>query len=628
MCGLAGQFRLDGRPVQVERVQAAARRLAHRGPDDAQCFSDSIAALAFRRLSILDISGGRQPFLSEDGRWTLVFNGEIYNHPALKEEFESRGERYRTRSDAETILRLFMREGESAVKRLEGMFALAIYDAKKREIMLARDHMGVKPLYYHCDGQSISFASELRALSLLLPDLRPDPAAVVDYLGYGLVHAPRTILDSALKLPPGHLLRFNERGLVVERFWELPSRASMKARAEVSSSEAEAETERLLIASVRSQLLSDVPVGSFLSGGVDSSLITAIMARACKEKVRTFSIGFSGARAGLDESAHARAVARYLGTEHHELVLPASVLDDAAALSECLDEPVADSAILPTYLLARHAREQVKVVLTGEGADEIFGGYDRYKAAWLSEQVSALPSWSRGPAAALARCMGKGRVFQGLPYADLEHWARTSAHGDVEDFASVLSPAFAEACRRPDPFEWLKDFDEPHSLAAVQAFDLRTVLCDALLMKADKATMRASLEARVPFLDRRLVEYALGLPAGLKLKRFKGKHLLRRVAAKYLPKAIAFRRKHGFVVPWEEWVRSPRSAFIDDLLTDSGFQALGIFDMEALRSMRVQLRAGSQAVDAGLFYRIVVLGLWWKGLSSRHPGESRNLATA
>ncbi|MFA6030290.1 MAG: asparagine synthase (glutamine-hydrolyzing) [Elusimicrobiota bacterium] len=621
MCGFAGQFRLDGKLPEAERVEAAAERLAHRGPDDAAAFRDERAALSFRRLSILDLANGRQPMSSADGRFTLVFNGEIYNHPVLKEELEARGVRYRTRSDAETVLHLFALHGEEAFRRLEGMFAVAVYDAHKRALTLARDPIGVKPLYYHFDGGTLAFASELRALAALLPHERIDPAAATDYLCYGLVHAPRTILEAALKLPPGHWLRLDAQGLRVEKYWELPSRhAGRHPRREVGFAEALAETERLLIASVREQLLSDVPVGAFLSGGVDSSLIAALMTRATRAKVETFNIGFSGARAGLDESAHARAVARYLGTEHHELVLPAAVLDDVAGLAECLDEPVADSAILPTYLLAKYARKRVKVVLTGEGADELFGGYNRYKAAWLSEAVAAMPAWGRRPAAALARGFGRGRLFEGIPYADLASWGRSSAHGDPEQYAIVLKPEFRAASHRIDALEWLKDYDEPHTLAGAQGFDLRTVLCDALLMKADKATMRASLEARVPFLDRRLVEYALGLPGSVKMRRLKGKYLLRRIAAKYLPRPIAFRRKHGFVVPWEEWVRSPKNSFLEDLLADRGFEGLGVFDVPRLRAMLAHLRAGSREIDTGLLYRIAVLGLWWRGLRSLpHP---------
>jgi asparagine synthase (glutamine-hydrolysing) len=547
---------------------------------------------------------------TEDGRATIVFNGEIYNHPLLKASLEAQGERFRTRSDTETILRLYAREGRSALRRLEGMFALAVFDSGDGRAVLARDLFGVKPLYYHCDGRTLSFASELRALAALLPEIRLDASAVLDYLSYGIVHAPRTILKGAFKLPPGCLLSFGPGGLEIERFQELEAEASAGA---ASLGEAASEIEARLRASVRGQLLSDVPVGAFLSGGVDSSLLTALMVQESGRRVQTFSIGFSGARAGLDESAHARAVARSLGTEHHELVLPAGVLDGAGELARCLDEPIADSAILPTHLLSRFARERVKVVLSGEGADELFAGYNRYKAAFLSESAERLPAWLRPAARAAARRMGRGRIFRGIPYREMRDWAKTAAHAEPPAYEHLLSPEFRESAKGLDPFSWLDAFDGPHSLAGAQAFDLKTVLCDALLMKVDKASMAASLEARVPFLDRRLAAYALGLPGSLKLRLLKGKFVLRRLAARHVPWGIAMRRKHGFIVPWEEWVRSPGNSRLDEMLRAREFQALGIFDARRLRELLSNLRAGSEG-DPGIFYRVAVLWLWYEAL--------------
>ncbi|MEE8425074.1 MAG: asparagine synthase C-terminal domain-containing protein, partial [Elusimicrobiota bacterium] len=352
------------------------------------------------------------------------------------------------------------------------------------------------------------------------------------------------------------------------------------------------------------------PVGAFLSGGVDSSLITAIMCRASKGKVKTFSIGFQGARAGLDESSHARAVARYLGTEHYELILPADVLSKIDDLFEALDEPIADSAILPTLLLSRFARKHVKVVLTGEGADELFAGYNRYKAAYLSDRVKGVPAWGRGAAAAIARRLGRGRIFSDLPHRGVGAWAKAFAHSADAAHANILDKEFLNKSARVDPWEWLKNPEEPASLAAAQAFDLRTVLCDSLLMKVDKSTMRAGLEARVPYLDRRLVEYAIQLPNSTKIRRLKGKYALRRLAKKYLPRPIAWRKKHGFVVPWEEWIRDPGSERLDAFVRSGA----GPFDRAHLQWMRDDLKAGGGQADAGLFFRAAVLGLWLESL--------------
>ena len=613
MCGLCGFFSVSGAPADRSAVERMTAALVHRGPDDEGFHFDGPAGLGFRRLSILDLERGHQPMLSDDGRLAVVFNGEVYNHLELRRLLP--GAAFKTHSDTETILRLYEKEGPDAFKRLVGMFAVAVWDSRKNELTLARDPLGIKPLYYSFDGKRLLFASELRALIAGGVSRALYHAAVIDYLSYGKVHAPRTILRDALKLPPGSLLRLSPSGLKVERYWKLPRRAPLK----IGLREAEDVLDRVLSEAVKGAMLSDVPVGAFLSGGVDSSLIAAYMVRhAGKERVQTFSVGFSGADSGVDESAWAKKVAAHLGTEHHALTLPATVLEKLEDSIGLLDEPIADSAILPTYLLAKHARERVKVVLTGEGADELFAGYNRYKAAWVNENLKRLPSPLRGLAAPLARRLGKGQVFDSLPMAGARDWAEATASARPDDLRAILRPEFWEAASALDPLEWLKDLEPPmERLNDALAFDLQTVLCDSLLMKADKSTMRASLEARVPFLNAPVVEHSAELPASLKIRYFKGKYLLRKVAARYLPSDVVWRKKHGFIVPWEAWVRDPKNAAAERLLSARS----EIFDQSRLRLFRDQLARGSRDVEAGLFFRALVLGLWLESIET--PATAR-----
>jgi len=612
MCGICGVYNADQSPAGLDVVRRMRERLIHRGPDDEGEFAAGPAALGFRRLSILDLEGGHQPMSSDDGKITLVFNGEIYNHPELKSQLEAAGARYRTRTDTETILKLYERDGAQAFRRLVGMFAVALWDSGKREFLLVRDPVGIKPVYYSFDGKTLFFSSELRSLLSAGLDTTLDHAGVLDYLAYGKVHAPRTIFRDILKLPPGHLLKIGTDGLKLERYWRLPKRAPIK----IGLEEAVDQLDHLLSDAVKGAMLSDVPVGAFLSGGVDSSLIAAYMTRhAGSRKVQTFSVGFEGAASGVDESGFARQAAAHLGTEHHELMLPAGVLDQLQDSIGLLDEPIADSAILPTFLLSQFARKSVKVVLTGEGADELFAGYNRYKAAWLNEKLQDLPAWGRRLAAPVARRLGKGTVFDGLPFADARQWALATASARPSELRAVLSPDFWETSRQSDPLEWLKEFDAMDDLNDALAFDLGTVLCDSLLMKVDKSTMRASLEARVPFLNVPVIEYAAGLPSSFKIRHFKGKYLLRRVAERHMPKELAWRRKHGFIVPWEAWVRGRGNAAVDSLLSSSGLGSRGIFDMDRLKLFHEELVRGSHEVEAGLFFRIAILGLWLESLT-------------
>jgi asparagine synthase (glutamine-hydrolysing) len=608
VCGICGVFDLTGRPASRELVWRMRGRLAHRGPDDEGDFYDGALGLGFRRLSILDLEGGHQPMSTVDGNLTIAFNGEIYNHKELRG-----GHRYRTSSDTESLLYAYADHGLDAFRWARGMFAAAIWDKRQQELVLVRDPLGIKPLYYSFDGKRLLFSSELRSLMAAPIDDSLDAAAVLDYLAYGKVHAPRTIVRDALKLMPGHVLRLSVRGLSIERYWHPPKARTIGRK--MSLRTAVDRLDELLTDSVKAHLLSDVPLGSFLSGGVDSSLITAIMSRQTFRKVQTFSVGFDGPGVS-DETAYAAEAAKAIGTEHHELRLPSTILEKMEDAVGLLDEPIGDSALLPTFLLSQHARKSVKVVLTGEGADELFAGYDRYKAAWINERLRRMPPALRRMATPVARRLGKGEVFRKLPVQDARGWADATASADFEAVSRLLTPEFSGSAHRAESLEWLKDFGPFETLHDALDFDLRTVLCDSLLMKVDKSTMRASLEARVPFLDTRVVEFAAGLPSSFKIRRFKGKFLLRLVAQRYIPRKLAWRRKHGFIVPWEPWVRDAKNESVRRVLNDPAFARLGVFNVGRLQMFHQALSMGSRDVEAGLFFRVMMLGLWLESCRS------------
>ncbi|MFA5160967.1 MAG: asparagine synthase (glutamine-hydrolyzing) [Elusimicrobiales bacterium] len=604
MCGFCGLVPLDGKARDAAPVKAMRAALAHRGPDDEGELSLPGGALGFRRLSILDIEGGHQPMVSDDGAAAIVFNGEIYNHPALKSELEAKGEKFLTRSDTETILRLYLREGEGAIARLRGMFAFAIADTRRKKLILARDHIGIKPLYYCVRGGALYFSSELRSLLKAGIPADFDPAGLRDYLENNFVRAPRTVISGVFKLPAGHKLVFDLEGGKTpqpERFYALKT-SDDGIR---DGNEALERLDALLNDSVKAHLLSDVPVGAFLSGGVDSSLLTALMCRHYPGKVKTFSIGFSGARAGMDESRWAKKAALHLGTEHNEIMLPADVLGRIPELLLALDEPLGDSAVLPVFLLSQYAAKQVKVALSGEGADELFAGYNRYKAAYLTYLAAKNPAW-RAVMAARGN-FSSDAFYRAMPLDSQDKWMEASRHSRPEDAAYFMKAAGGA--------EFWRDYTErAEGFNGMLLADFRTIMADCLLMKVDKAAMAASLETRVPFLTPELAEFAFNLSPELKSRRFKSKWLLRKLAEKYLPSDIVWRRKHGFWSPWEEWIKSgPPEVF--DALSSGALGGDPVFDFKKLEAELSALRSGGKTRDTGLVFRAAVLALWKRALS-------------
>jgi asparagine synthase (glutamine-hydrolysing) len=603
MCGICGMVALDGAAVDERAVRTMADALVHRGPDSEGLFVEGPAALAARRLAIIDLARGDQPMTSEDGRVHVVQNGELYEHRRLQAELSARGHRFASHCDTEVLPHLYEERGAAFVEGLRGMFAIALWDAAERRLLLARDPFGIKPLYYRVDGGVLSFASELKALVR-----QPGFAADVDlealeaYLAFNSVPAPMSIYRGVRKLPAGHLLDARDGEVRLHRFARPAPVAAGAVRRE-SGRDLAAELRERLRDSVRAHLESDVPVGVFLSGGIDSSLLAALAAQESGEPVRTFSIGFD--ERSFDELSRARLVAARYGTDHHELVLR----PDAAALlpeiAAAFDEPFADSSALPTYAVSRLAAGHVKVALSGEGGDELFGGYFTYVA-----DVAAARSRVRA-AAAVARPLVE-RLPSSSRRVSLEYKAKRFAraatlpalerhHGWKEIFSADARAALLEPGRRAagaDPLAgWRARYAETagaEPLARLQDVDLGTYLVDDLLVKTDRASMAHSLEVRVPFLDPVVAELALALPTGQKVLALAKKRLLRRAAAGLVPRQIVHGRKRGFSIPAAAWLRGDLEPFARDLLSADALRRDGFFRPEAVARLLDEHVAGRE----------------------------------
>jgi asparagine synthase (glutamine-hydrolysing) len=618
MCGIAGFFNFrDQSPADPLLVEGMTETLRHRGPDDRGFFVQGPVALGMRRLSIIDIEGGGQPLRNEEGSIQLVCNGEIYNHVDMRRDLESRGHRFRSRSDAEVLVHAYEEYGIDFLSRLNGMYAFALWDGRSRQLLLARDRLGIKPLYVAETHSGIVFASELKAF-LLHPQVRTDldATAVRQYLAWEFIPAPRTPWTGVRKLMPATYLRAGIGRVQQVRYWQIsqdeviqdPTRAADELRAH-------------LLRAVRLQLEADVPVGAFLSGGLDSSAIVAMMKEAGADPIHTFSIGFT--EADFNEVRHARSVARALGTRHEDEILSARCGTLIEEVAEWMDEPFADTSILPTYLLSRLARAKVKVVLSGDGADELFGGYDRYKAARVGEWYARLPGivreglrralGSRNGGAARKRGTLADQLYRleraiGRPPA-LEHarWmVRTDAllqrdlvGGSMDREDSWTEPM--RAALEASPFR--------SGLNRQLEVDVNTYLPDDILFKLDRSTMAASLEARVPYLDHELVEFAFRVPGDWKLRGLEGKWILRRAMRGSLPAETLRRRKSGFTVPIGVWLRRDLRSLASDLLAPERLKREGI--LEPIAVSKILQDHGTGRVDnSRTLWALVVLELW------------------
>jgi asparagine synthase (glutamine-hydrolysing) len=614
MCGICGIFGAFEPREGAETVRRMADSMHHRGPDDEGFHVDPPAILGFRRLSIIDLAGGHQPLANEDDSVWIAFNGEIYNHRELRADLEKQGHRYRTRTDTETIVHLYEREGPRFAQKLNGMFAIALWDRNRRTLVLARDRLGIKPLYYaRTAGGSLAFASEIKALRLCPGvDATLDPLALDSYLALQYIPAPRTIHRGIHKLPPGHVLIATGSEMRIEPFWTLEPRPAPAAF------DAGCEAFRELFEdAVRIRLMSDVPLGAFLSGGLDSALVVAAMAKAMDRPVKTFSIGFEG-HGWYSELPHAEEVAKRFHAEHHTLVVEApdmrTLLPVVAAQ---LDEPLADVAAIPTYLLSKFAREHVTVALTGEGADELFAGYDHYRlealmpmlrwtpALWRAAGRAALPAGPRVRKALRAAGMDPPERFvyvRSVIPASMRHFL---LRGDVR--AAIPDDHLAARMQH--------HFTGGAGLNAVLRADTLEWLPDDLLMKVDKMSMLASLEARAPFLDYRVVELVSGFPAAWKFRGGRSKVLLKAVAEKVLPPAIVHRRKHGFMPPVREWLGGSLRSFMEEHLLDPRAVSHEWLDPDATRALVKRYLGGEHGLYLAV-WELLCLEVWLRGLKS------------
>ncbi|HEX9818065.1 MAG TPA: asparagine synthase (glutamine-hydrolyzing) [Methylomirabilota bacterium] len=620
MCGIAGI--VGGAPARPT-LEAMLAALEHRGPDDRGVHLGDGVALGMTRLAVIDLVTGRQPMSSEDGAITIVYNGEIYNFRALRAELEACGHRFRTQSDTEVILAAWQAEGARCVERLRGMFALAIWDAHRRALFLARDRLGKKPLYYWQGGGVFAFASEIKALLCHAgPGRDVDGTALHHYLAYGYTPAGRSAFAGILKLPPGHTATLSAGTLTARRYWSLPAPPAAGPRP--AFPELAARLRHEIREAVRLRLESDVPLGAFLSGGVDSSVVVASMREVTSGRLATFSIGFGAAGTSYDERPFARQVAARFGTEHHEEILEPKAAELAPQIVRGFDEPFADSSAIATFAVAAATARHVKVALSGIGGDETFAGYPRYLGVRASEAWMRLPGWLRGPAGAAAtRLLSESytsrnlrdwvvRFVAGAELPLPERYFAWTRFFDPAGLAALATPALgAHLAGDPDAAGRAAWATRGWNDAMDGAFrvDLATYLPDDLLAMADRMSMASSLELRAPFCDHHVIEASLAIPPAMKTRGLRLKGLLKAVYAGVLPPAVLSHRKQGFMIPLARWLRTDLRPLLDDLLHPEHVRRRGLFRVDEVERLRAEHESGRRS-HADRLWTLMMAELW------------------
>jgi len=607
----------DDEVVDVADIHRMCQAIVHRGPDDEGIYAQGAVGLGMRRLSIIDLSGGRQPICNEDGSVWIVFNGEIYNFPQLRAELESRGHRFSTHTDTEVIVHLYEEMGADCVKKLRGMFAIALYDQKRRSLLLARDRLGKKPLHYALRQGRLWFASEIKALLAVAPDLAEmDPQGLLQFFYFGYIPDPRTAFTAIQKLPPGHLLEFKNGQAQVRSYWDMPAYGTHDPKSEEECLE---ELEQKLDEAVRIRLISDVPLGALLSGGVDSSVVVGLMARNSSRPVKTFSVAFR--HQDFNEAEYARAVAEHFGTDHHEFVVEPDIEATLSFLTGMMEEPFGDSSMVPTYHVCRLARQHVTVALSGDGGDELFAGYDRYQVHLDRERFGAMPGWA-------------GRGFREWVYPWLPSGTRgrrlafhlsLNARDRFIDSVSYLPVLDRERGLLSQEFRsWVGKGSTPtqiyqhyfdqapasDTLGRLLYLDTKTYLPADILTKVDRMSMATSLEARCPILDHVFVEWAASLASRWKMRGGVRKYILRKLAQRLgIAAHVLNRPKQGFAMPLSHWWRGELKHDLLGILLEPQTLQRGYFDPQAVRSLVNEHLSGRRNRPADI-WMLLVFELW------------------
>lgn len=621
MCGICGLFRPEGLyPEDKEKVVLMTRTLIHRGPDEDGFYADEFIALGMRRLKIIDLVTGRQPIANEDKTIWTIYNGEIFNFPQLREELEKRGHLFKTKSDTEVIVHLYEEEGPDFVHRLNGMFAIALWDKRNRRLCLYRDRLGIKPLHYSLLPDGLIFSSEIKSLLEAGIDREIDFEALSEFFSFEFIPAPRTIFRQIHKLLPGHRLICQGHEVKIEKYWDVVFKPESPPRSEDEYAE---EIHRRLREAVKMRLISDVPLGVFLSGGLDSSTVTALMKEVETSPIKTFAIGFR--EKSFNELHYARLVADYLKTDHHEFVVePKLVTELIPQLMNYLDEPLADASVIPTYLISYLARKEVTVALAGDGGDELFAGYDTYKAYRLASYYRKIPGFINSPLKWMVNLLPassrrlsfefKAKKFLlGIDYPpEIANYIWWGAYPPKEK-AKLLSPQLQETIKA-DPYEpvafHLQSCQAQDTLDRIFYLDLKLYLQDDLLVKVDRMSMANSLEIRVPFLDYTFVEFAASIPNKLKLKGLETKYILKKAMAGHLPPEIFRRKKIGFDIPLGAWIRDDLKSFVLEVLSPPNLSRHGFFNQRYIEEkLKEHLRG--QHNHRQLLWPIIIFQFWY-----------------